>query len=198
MGANDIEELLQNKKELQKIQTDFQRAEEARRRESETPEETIQRLEAQLHKQDQQRQQEQIAKQREAEDAKLIKSFNTYVSKSVEGLDGYSKAENAFLKKYLGVNNPIHDIELTDTAGIKKLITTAAKDFDKLKDAIIEDYEKHGKRKSNSRSAGDLPDTPRMDRAAEPGSDAGEKHPQNMRDARAMAKKQLISQLTRR
>lgn len=193
LGSEDVEDLLANKAQLQKIQSDWAKAEEAKRREGETPEETIQRLERELTRQQQERQQEALAKQRAAEDAKLLKGFNSYVSKSVDGLDGLSKSENKFLKKFLGVNNPIHDVELTDTATIKKLISNAAKDFDQLREAIIEDYEKHGKRGGQKPSG--LPDTPRMDRAAEPGTESGEHQPKNMRDARSMAKKQLISKL---
>lgn len=198
IGANDVEELLQNRNELKKIQTEMARAEEAKRRETETPEETIQRLETQLIQQQELRRQDELRKQQAAEDAKLITSFNTYVSKSVDSLGGYSKAENKFLKKYLGVNNPIHDIELTDSAGIKKLITTAAKDFDALKKAIIEDFQKSGSKEAGGRSANDLPPIPKMDRAGEPGTDGGETKITNMRDARVVAKKQLLEKLMRR
>ena len=198
IGANDVEELLQNRNELKKIQTEMARAEEAKRRETETPEETIQRLEGQLAKQQEVRRQEELQKQQAAEDAKLISSFNQYVGKSVDGLEGLNKAESKWLKKYLGVNNPIHDIELSDSAGIKKLITAAAKDFDALRKQIIEDYKKNGSREAGGRSESDLPPTPKMDRGAEPGSDGGETKINNMRDARAAAKKQLFDALHRR
>jgi hypothetical protein len=198
IGANDVEELLQNRNELKKIQAEMARAEEAKRRETETPEETIQRLETQLIQQQELRRQDELRKQQAAEDAKLIASFNGYVSKSVDSLGGYSKAENKFLKKYLGVNNPIHDIELTDSAGIKKLITTAAKDFDALKKAIIEDFQKNGSKEAGGRSVDNLPPIPKMDRAGEPGTDGGETKIKNMRDARVVAKKQLLERLMRR
>jgi hypothetical protein len=198
IGSESVEELLANKKELQKIQADIARAEEARRRESETPEETIQRLENQLKQEKGIRQQEAAEKARAVENEKLIKSFNNYVGGAVDGLEGYSKTEQKFLKQFLGVNNPIHDIELTDSAGIKKIIASADKQYKKLREAIIEDFKKNGERSSSSTSAGDLPPTPRMDRAAEPGSNAGEIQPQNMRDARTIAKKQLFEKLIRR
>ena len=199
VGANKIEDLLANKKELRKIQADMARAEEAQRREGETPEETINRLENQLAQEKGIREQEAARQAQAAEDAKLIKSFNGYVGKAVDGLEGYTKTESKFLKEFLGVNNPIHDIELTDSAGIKKIIVNADKKFQKLRTAIIEDFKKNGDKSGQQQTtANDLPDTPKMDRAAEPGSQTGELNIKNMRDARSIAKKQLMEKLMRR
>jgi hypothetical protein len=194
LGTEDIEELLANKKALAKIKADWQRAEESKRRETETPEQTIERLEREINKRDQERQLDEQAKLQAAEDRKAINNFNSYVSKSVDGLEGLTKPEAKFVKKYLGVNNPIHDIELTDSKGITKLIHTAAKDYQALKDSIIEDYEKNGRRTVESdKTGGKLPP---MSRGVEPGSDTGEVQPKNLRDAREIAKKQLLDALS--
>ena len=62
----------------------------------------------------------------------------------LRSLDDVPVYARPFMKKFFGVDNPIHDVDMSDKAGIKKLVSSGAQEFAKLKKAIIAEHEPGG------------------------------------------------------
>lgn len=186
LGDEDLQDLIDNKKLMLQYHASWNAAEEAKKREGETPEETIKRLEKKLTESESAAKQENLRKQEKQENDKLITGFNSFVSKGVDGLKIADHLKDP-LKKYLGVDNPIHDIDLSNKVGIKKLISEAGKTFEALEQVIL----KNAKLKKE--------DVPQMSetetQVASPDTD--EKLPKNLKEARKQATALLKQKLAR-
>jgi len=141
VGDHDIDELLESRDTLIQYHTQWAAQEEKRKREAETPEETVERLSKELKKRDDLAARQKAAEREARENDKLLSQFNTFVSREVKGLDDLGQHLKPWLIKYLGVNNPIHDHDLSDREGIKKLVLDAAKEMAEMEKAILK---KHG------------------------------------------------------
>lgn len=187
LGDEDIEELLENKKLLLQYHAKWAADEETRLRETETPEETIARLEKDLKKEKDATLQERQREKEARENKRLIDTFNTFVTKNVDALK-IGDHLKGHLKKYLGVNNPIHDIDLSNKVGIKKMISEAGKAMQDLEQTIL----KTAKVK--------VADIPKMDDSTPPdaSTDKPEEQPKNLAEARKRATAVLKEKLMRR
>jgi hypothetical protein len=186
LGDEDIEELIANKQTMIRWQMQWDAAEEAKKRQDETPEETIKRLDGQLQKE---RDAKKIADEREKqrkENDRMLANFESFVGKEVDALKvgDYLKPH---LKKYLGVGNPIHDTELSDKVMIRKLVKDAGKVFEDLEQAIL----KNAKVKVD-----DVPTMTDTD-AAPAAPDAEDNAPKNLAEARKSATAILKQKLMR-
>ena len=186
LGDEDIQDLLDNKDLMIRYQAHWAQQEEAAKREKETPEETVNRLDQELKKVKLAREQEKKRQEEKKENDRLIRDFNSFVGREVEKLKigDYLKPH---LKKYLGVDNPIHDIDLSNKVGITKLIKDAGK--------LIEDLEQTILKKANLKKD----DVPVMDDGSE-GAAAAAPEPEeetvkDMKDARKKATEILKQRL---
>jgi len=136
LGDEDIQDLIDNKKTMIRYQMQWAAEKERKQRESETPEETIKRLDGELQKEKDLQTQARKREEDRKENDRLIATFNTFVGKEVDALKIGDHLKGP-LKKYLGVNNPIHDIDLSNKVGIKKLISEAGKAFESLEQEIL-------------------------------------------------------------
>lgn len=185
LGDEDVEDLLAVKKQMLSYQAEWAKQEEAQRREKETPEETIARLEKQNKDlSNRQAQQEQSAKER-AQAKQLMTTFNKTVTGALKEVKDLPKYARSFLQEHFGVDNPMHDIDMSDKAGIKRLVADGAKKFEVLRAAIIEDYQKTGG------------PVPKMDPTSTPApGQTGEKI-KGMKDARRVAIANLHAKLNK-
>lgn len=185
LGDEDVEDLLAVKKQMLSYQAEWAKQEEAARREKETPEETIARLEKQNRDLTNQRaQQEQSAKER-AQAKQLMTTFNKTVTGALKEHKDLPKYARSFLQEHFGVDNPMHDIDMADKAGIKKLVAEGAKKFEALRTAIIEDYQKTGG------------PVPKMDPTTTPAPGQTGEKVKNMKDARRVAIANLHAKLNK-
>lgn len=186
LGDEDIQDLLDNKDLMIRYQAHWAEQDEKAKRADETPEETVKRLDGELKKVKLAREQEKERQREQKENARLVTDFNRFVGKEVDSLKigDYLKPH---LKKFLGVDNPIHDIDLTNKVGIKKLIQDSGRMLEDLEQTIL----KKAKVKQD--------DVPKMDdgtESAPAGTEPEEPTVKNMADARKQATALLKQRLT--
>lgn len=187
LGEENIEDLLAIKQQMIRYQAEWAKQEELQRREKETPEETIARLEKKITEKDKEEAKRSAAAREKAEAGKLIKAFNQTVSREVKALGSVPKYAQSFLTKLFGVDNPMHDVDLSDAATIKKLVGQGAADYAKLHAAIIEDFKKGGGETPRISPSGDpAPTAPRND------------GPKSLKDAKRQAVLDLTEKLFRK
>lgn len=141
IGDNDLDTLLENTKTLNQYQENWKAREEEKRRENETPEQTIARLEKE--KQDLKTkhltQAERIKKAKEAEQA--LDDFTDTVSQVIKSTKSLPKEYRPFAAKFLGIDNPINEVDITDKAAVRRLTKAAVeKDISDFEQTIIKRY----------------------------------------------------------
>lgn len=140
LQGEDIDDLLDNKALMVRYQQQWAAKEAATLEEKETPEETIARLkkEKQEMAQDAARQR---SKQAQAEEAqRLLGSFNNTVHKTIRSIKEVPKEYRNFLSLFMGVDNPINDVDLADRGKVIDLTKKSAKMLMDLEQAVIKRY----------------------------------------------------------
>lgn len=128
---------------------------ERRRRENETPQQTIQRLEAHLKQKDQAQRIKQEEKDLVEEAKRSIEGYEKACSSVVaETLKDQPQELRDFAMEYLGVNNPFNDVDLNDPEAIKMMARAQTKKLEAFAQKVIESYTK-GKL--------DIPNVPRTE-----------------------------------
>lgn len=186
LGDEDVEDLLAVKKQMISYQAEWAKQEEAQRREKETPEETIARLEAKNKELSSSAAKREQAEKERQQAKQLMSGFNKTVTGALKEIKDLPKYAKSFLQEHFGVDNPMHDIDMTDKAGIKKLVADGAKKFETLRAAIIEDYQKTGG------------PVPKMDPTTTPAPAERDGKIKNMKDARRVAIANLHAKLSKK
>lgn len=140
LQGEDIDDLLDNKALMVRYQQQWAAKEAATLEEKETPEETIARLkkEKQEMAQDAARQR---SKQAQAEEAqRLLGSFNNTVHKTIRSIKEVPKEYRNFLSLFMGVDNPINDVDLADRGKVIGLTKKSAKMLMDFEQAVIKRY----------------------------------------------------------
>jgi hypothetical protein len=167
---NQLDEIIEKAAKLDKYESYWREQEEQKRRNVETPDDTIKRLENQLKGRElaEGRKREQA---RQVENTKrAITAYESEVGNLVHELE-IPKEQHSFMLELFGVNNPCNDIDITDRKAIKRLVSEGVKKKEAYDQAVIKAY-LDTKR-----------ETPRV--AATAGSGADEKKPKMMlKDAR--------------
>lgn len=140
IGENDLDTLIENTKTLKRYQTQWAEQEEAKRREDETPEETIKRLEKEkkdLQTKSAKRENQQKAAQA-AEHA--LAEFNETVTSVAKNAKELPKEYRPFLSEFMGVDNPINEVDITDKAAVRRLTKDGVKKLLAFEQAVIKRY----------------------------------------------------------
>jgi len=187
IGDNDLDTLLENSKTLEKYQADWQRQEEEKLREKETPEETIARLEKEKH--------QAITKNKtQAEKRKAQKAAEQALGEFTETIDSVIKsskdlpeAYRPMLRKFMGIDNPVNEVDITDKAALRRLTKAGIKDMTAFAQQIIKDY-RDGKTK--------IPNVTPTEPAG--GEAAKGKEPKNLKEAKAMMMQSAAAMVAKR
>jgi hypothetical protein len=175
IGDNDLDTLIENTKTLQKYQAEWQRQEEEKRREKETPEETIARLEKE--KQQAITQNKTQTEKRKAQEAakRAYHEFEETVDSVITNSKELPKAYRPMLRKFMGIDNPVTEVDITDKAALRRLTKNGVKEMNAFAQKIIKDY-RDGKIK-----------IPNVTPAEPAGGDSAQgKEPKNLKEAKAM------------
>ena len=140
IGDNDLEELKQNSSLLKKYQKLWAEEEEKKLEADETPEETIARHKKQNADLKARMKAERDAKNEEVESTALLNTFGKLVNKAVAKHESVPEQYRPFLAEFLGVDNPINEIDLADKAAINKITASAVKKLQKFQQLVIKDY----------------------------------------------------------
>jgi len=181
IGDQDLDQILANSKTLETYQAHWAKQERERLKESETPEQTIARLEKENQdlatEKSKAKDQQKAARAAEA----ALENFNDTVMSIISAESGgVVKEYQPFLAEFLGVNNPINEVNIEDKAAVRKLSKDAVKKLEKFEQVVIKRY-LDGKIKipkvTASTAGGETLDT--------------DKGPKNLKEARGILRESL-------
>ena len=139
IGDDDLDELIESRDTLKKYQSEWAKQEREKLKESETPEETIARLEKENkdlnHKRKSDRQQVQASEQAK----KAIEGFGSTVNSVIDASD-VPKSWKPFFSEFMGVNNPVNEIDIEDRATVRKLTKDGVKKMNQFAQMVIKEY----------------------------------------------------------
>jgi len=161
IGDRDLAKLVENSETLEKFQAHWAKEEQEKLKESETPEETIERLERE--KDEIQGKRKGDSDRRKAKEAaeRALDDFNDTVTGVIKADKTIPEEYRKFFGKFMGVGNPVNDVNIDDKAAVRRLTKESAKDLRSFEQAVIKRY-KDGKVKIPviSKTEGDAaPDT---------------------------------------
>lgn len=143
IGDRDAEEVVEKAKTLEKYEEYWAQQEHERRKEEETPEETIERLEKEKKEllsskqTEEEAEKERIAAQKEAQ-ANLDRYEQTVTSIVSESED-LNETEQGLAKLLLGLENPAIDVDITDRKAVREMATSQMAQVTKMIQAIRQD-----------------------------------------------------------
>jgi len=142
VGEEDIDDLIDNKALMTKYQKHWAAQEANKKKEGETPEETIKRLEGEIEVKNKADQETQLQSDDLKETKKAIEVFNATVNKTIKGIANVPEEYRSFLGLSLGVENPINEVDLKDRGKIIELTKSGAKQLMDFEQVIIKRYMK--------------------------------------------------------
>ena len=178
IGNKDAKQLIADSEYLAKVKEFWKQQDEANKREGETHDETIERLEREkkeaenkLLKRDEKEAKAKEDKQKIKQAEQMVKSFNSTVLDEIENVKDLPKEYKPFLKEFLGVDNPANEINIGLKTEVRKMAKDGIKRFNDMAQVIIKGY-LEGKIKVPKIKDGDVIPAD------------GEKKPQNLAEAR--------------
>lgn len=140
LSGENIDELLDNKALMVKYQKHWAAQDAEKKKDGETAEETIARLEKE-NVEMQQGVAKSKAKQQESQEAKrLLSGFNSTVTKTIKTIKEVPDEYRGFFGLFMGVDNPINDIDLGDRAAVIDLTKKGAKKMMDFEQTVIKRY----------------------------------------------------------
>lgn len=175
IGDNDLDMLLENTKTLNKYQAEWQRQDEEKRREKETPEETIARLSKEKD-QAVNHNKTQSDKKKASQAAKVVlEEFESTIDSVIKTAKDLPESYRPMFRKFMGIGNPINEVDITDKAALRRLTKSSMKEMQNFAQEVIKDY-RAGKIK-----------IPNVDPVVPASADAGKgKEPKNLKEAKAI------------
>lgn len=140
IGDADFEEILESHETLKTYQKQWAADERAKLKDKETPEETIARLEKEKEelesKRSHDREQAQAAKAAKA----AIEGFSKTVTTAIEADADVPKSWRPFVSEFMGVDNPINEVDIEDRAAVRKLTKAGIKKMVGFANLVIKEY----------------------------------------------------------
>ncbi len=140
LAGENVDELLDNKALMVKYQKHWAAQDADKKKDGETAEETIARLEKE-NAEIQTDVAKGKAKQQESQEAKrLLSGFNSTVTKAIKTIKEVPDEYRGFFGLFMGVDNPINDIDLGDRAAVIDLTKKGAKKMMDFEQTVIKRY----------------------------------------------------------
>lgn len=178
VGDRDLDELIKNSETLENYQEHWAKQEREKKKEGETPEDTISRLEKE-NEENQNERRKESDQRKQAKDAEhAIEAFNDTVDSAISADETIPKEYRPYLSEFLGVNNPINEVDIENNADVRKLTKAGAKKLLDFEQAVIKRY-RAGKTKVPKVSSTDTTPVP---------SDK-DKEPKTLKESRRMMHK---------
>jgi hypothetical protein len=136
---NQLDTLMEKANRLDQYEEYWKSQAEKKRRETEDPEQTIARLEEALNSKNVLERQK-AQKMLEADRAKqAIDGYDREVENLISEID-MPKDQRGFLLEFMGVKNPINEIDITDKKAVRRIVSEAAKKKDAYDQSVIAAY----------------------------------------------------------
>ena len=172
-----IEDIIEKAATFDQYQEYWAQQEEIKKREGEDPEETIKRLETELHQKKEARKVEREGREEVEAANRAVRTYEKEVKSLVKDTD-LDKEEVAFIAEFLGVGNQFNEIDITDSRAIGKLVADGLKKKAAYDQVVIKNY-----------LAGKI-EIPKVPASADTPS-AKDPEVKNMKDARKIMKERL-------
>lgn len=139
VDLDKLDEIVGKAEKLDQYQKYWDQQNELKRRNQETPEQTIARLEREnkeiTHRVTAKEQAETAA----SEAKRSVEFYEGEVKEALELMDDLKPTEKEFISWALGVGNECNEITITDKKAIKKVLNSGVKKYQKLVEAIEEE-----------------------------------------------------------
>ena len=176
IGNKDFDEILEGFNTLQTFQAKWAEEEREKLKDKETPEETIARLEKENEDLHSKRRKDRESRKAAEAAKQAINAFNTTVTSAIEGDKTLPAAWRPFVAEFMGVNNPVNEVDIEDKASVRRLTKEGVKKMNQFAQLVIKEY-RDGKVKVPKVSNSDTPPS----KAAQP------KKVKNLNDSRRLA-----------
>jgi len=140
IGDQDLDELLENTKTLKTYQEQWAAAEAERLKENETPEQTIARLEREKKEVEKARKKDADRTNQSKAAKRAIQDFNETVNSVVKSAKEVPAEYRPFMSEFLGVDNPINDVDISDKAAVRRLAKEGIGKLQSFEQAVIKRY----------------------------------------------------------
>jgi hypothetical protein len=140
IGDQDLDKLIENSKTLETYQAHWAKEEQRRLKEKETPEETIKRLEKEKEDLQQSKKQDSDRQKAAKSAERAVRDFNETVTSTIKGESAVPSEYRPFLSEFLGVDNPINDVDIEDKAAVRRLSKEGIKKMQAFEQAVIKRY----------------------------------------------------------
>ena len=138
LEGHNIEELLENSKEMARINAYWAEEREKKTRESETESETINRLENTLEEERTTKTEAQVQQEEADEAGKVLKTFSNYTTSIIDDDPDIPDTHKEIMKLVCGVNNPMNEIDIRKKPDIKRMKKDNFKIVEKFAQKLIE------------------------------------------------------------
>jgi hypothetical protein len=187
IGDVKVEDILAKAKTLDSYEQYWAAQDTKTKREEETSEETVARLEKRLDAFETGKKKEDLQKSRLEENKKVLDSYGIEVKGVVDKDEGISEEYRPFVGEFLGIDNPANDVDITNKAEVRKMAQDGIKKVQNFEQAVIKRY-RDGKIKIPEMTKTEPVDTESIK----------EQKPQNLAEARKIATEILQKRLAGR
>ena len=139
LGDRKIEDVLADSGELKGLKEQWNKDDEAKLREEESPGETIARLDQQLADGKKSVADNESARQEKQGATKALASYDANVESMVDATD-LPDSHKALMKSLLDSSNPAMSVDIGNKADTAKMVKEMAGKFKEFTDSVIEDY----------------------------------------------------------
>lgn len=143
LGKRDANQLIRDSEELHKIQAFWAEEDAKKLEESETAEQTINRLKKEKADALEQARSKERSIQEQQNSEKLLEAYDETIFNAVDALDMPDPVKE-YLSETLSSNNPLFDVDISDAKSVKKVAKTFSENLknllDKVRQEAIDDY----------------------------------------------------------
>lgn len=140
IGDAKVEDILAKAKTLDSYEQYWAAQDTKTKREEETSDETIARLEKRLDAFESGKKREDLQKSQLDESKKVLDAYGSEVKDVVEKNEAISEEYRPFVGEFLGIDNPANEVDITNRAEVRKMAQDGIKKVQNFEQAVIKRY----------------------------------------------------------
>jgi len=140
VGDAKIDDLMAKAKTLDSYEQYWASQDTKAKREDETPDERVDRLEKRLDASETAKRQEALKQSQLEENQKALDSFGTEIKDALAKGEATPEEYRAFMSEFLGVNNPANEVDITNQADVRNMAKGGVQKVQDFEQAVIKRY----------------------------------------------------------
>lgn len=144
IDLDNLDKIVEKAETLDRYQKHWAQQEELNKRNAETPEETIVRLQRKVEEVSGEKEKRDLVENEAREAKKAVTFYDSEVQELINGIENLSAPEKDYLTWSIGVDNDCNKIDITDKKQVKRVVTDGVKKYNNLvrtvKDEAIKEY----------------------------------------------------------